>query len=173
MEKLMPPLVAELRRKVKEFRDGGYVGAAETSKSLLNWWFNTPHLLPTSRPYPSPKRRGETFCGCLPKSKRRLPAVGRSLIPNRADDFKPAFWAILLIASTCVEIGRKTAYSTGFVPRIIASTSALAASARALASPFSRAISSRRLATRSTICRWTGSGGSGNRSAQMSSLPMA
>ncbi|MEI7835646.1 MAG: DEAD/DEAH box helicase family protein [Planctomycetota bacterium] len=46
MEKLMPPLVAELRRKVKEFRDGGYVGAAATSKSLLNWWFNTPHLLP-------------------------------------------------------------------------------------------------------------------------------
>ena len=45
MEKLMPPLVAVLRRKVKEFRDGGYVGAAETSKSLLNWWFNTPHLL--------------------------------------------------------------------------------------------------------------------------------
>jgi len=24
MEKLMPPLVAELRRKVKEFRDGKY-----------------------------------------------------------------------------------------------------------------------------------------------------
>jgi type III restriction enzyme len=46
MEKLMPPLVAALRRKVKEFRDGGYVGAAETSKSLLNWWFKTPHLLP-------------------------------------------------------------------------------------------------------------------------------
>ena len=46
MEKLMPPLVAELRRKVKGFRDGGYVGAADTSRSLLNWWFNTPHLLP-------------------------------------------------------------------------------------------------------------------------------
>ena len=46
MEKLMPPLVAELRRKVKDFRDGGYVGAADTSRSLLNWWFNTPHLLP-------------------------------------------------------------------------------------------------------------------------------
>jgi len=46
MEKLMPPLVAELRRKVKEFRDSGYVGAAGTSRSLLNWWFNTPHLLP-------------------------------------------------------------------------------------------------------------------------------
>jgi len=45
MEKLMPPLVSQLRRKVKEFRDGGYVGAADTSRSLLNWWFNTPHML--------------------------------------------------------------------------------------------------------------------------------
>jgi len=45
MDKLMPPLVPQLRRKVKEFRDSGYAGAAETSKSLLNWWFNTPHLL--------------------------------------------------------------------------------------------------------------------------------
>ncbi|MFH2120551.1 MAG: DEAD/DEAH box helicase family protein [Pseudomonadota bacterium] len=46
MDKLMPPLVPALRRKVKEFRDGGYVGAADTSRSLLNWWFKTPHLLP-------------------------------------------------------------------------------------------------------------------------------
>jgi type III restriction enzyme len=46
MDKLMPPLVATLRRKVKEFRDGGYVGATDTSKSLLNWWFKEPHLLP-------------------------------------------------------------------------------------------------------------------------------
>ena len=46
MEKLMPPLVAQLRKKVKEFRDSGYVGAADTSKSLLNWWFIEPHLLP-------------------------------------------------------------------------------------------------------------------------------
>ncbi len=45
MEKLMPPLVSQLRRKVKEFRDSGYAGAAPTSKSLLNWWFNTRHLL--------------------------------------------------------------------------------------------------------------------------------
>ena len=45
MEKLMPPLVAQLRRKVKAFRDSGYVGAADTSKSLLNWWFREPHLL--------------------------------------------------------------------------------------------------------------------------------
>ncbi len=45
-EKLMPPLVPQLRKKVKEWRDSGYVGATDTSKSLLNWWFNTPHLLP-------------------------------------------------------------------------------------------------------------------------------
>jgi type III restriction enzyme len=45
-EKLLPPLVPSLRRKVKEWRDSGYVGATETSKSLLDWWFNTPHLLP-------------------------------------------------------------------------------------------------------------------------------
>ena len=46
MDKLMPPLVATLRRKVKEFRDSGYVGACDTSKGLLTWWFKTPHLLP-------------------------------------------------------------------------------------------------------------------------------
>ena len=44
-EKLIPPLVAVLRRKVKEFRDSGYVGASNTSRSLLNWWFKEPHIL--------------------------------------------------------------------------------------------------------------------------------
>ena len=44
-DKLMPPLVADLRKKVKEFRDSNYVGASETSKSLLNWWFKTEHLI--------------------------------------------------------------------------------------------------------------------------------
>ena len=46
LNKLMPPLVAQLRKKVKEFRDSGYAGASDTSRSLLNWWFKTPHLLP-------------------------------------------------------------------------------------------------------------------------------
>lgn len=45
-EKLMPPLVPTLRKKVKEWRDSGYAGATTTSKCLLTWWFNTPHLLP-------------------------------------------------------------------------------------------------------------------------------
>jgi len=46
MDKLMPPLVPKLRREVKKWRESGYVGATDTSKSLLNWWFNTPHMLP-------------------------------------------------------------------------------------------------------------------------------
>ena len=46
MDKLMPPLVAQLRRKVKAFRDSGYLGASDTSKSLLSWWFEERHLLP-------------------------------------------------------------------------------------------------------------------------------
>jgi len=46
MDKLMPPLVSQLRKKVKEWRDSGYLGATNTSKSLLNWWFGFPHLLP-------------------------------------------------------------------------------------------------------------------------------
>lgn len=45
-EKLMPPLVPELRKKVKEWRDQRYEGSTETSKTLLNWWFNTDHLMP-------------------------------------------------------------------------------------------------------------------------------
>ena len=45
-DKLMPPLVPALRKRVKEWRDGGYVGATATSKSLLTWWFLTPKLWP-------------------------------------------------------------------------------------------------------------------------------
>jgi len=45
-DKLMPPLVPSLRKKVKEWRDSGYVGATQTSRSLLGWWFRRPHLLP-------------------------------------------------------------------------------------------------------------------------------
>jgi type III restriction enzyme len=47
-DKLMPPLVPQLRKHVKQWRDSGYVGATDTSKSLLNWWFKTPHLVPHS-----------------------------------------------------------------------------------------------------------------------------
>jgi len=45
-EKLMPPLVHQLRKKVKDWRDSGYEGATDTSISLLNFWFGTEHLMP-------------------------------------------------------------------------------------------------------------------------------
>ncbi len=44
-DKLVPPLVADLRKKVKEWRDKNYEGASDTSKSLLNWWFKEEHIL--------------------------------------------------------------------------------------------------------------------------------
>lgn len=47
-EKLLPPLVAELRKAVKKWRDSGYEGATETSKTLLTWWFKTEHIITNS-----------------------------------------------------------------------------------------------------------------------------
>ena len=46
MDQLMPPLVDQLRRRVQAWRADGYAGACETSRTLLHWWFETPHLLP-------------------------------------------------------------------------------------------------------------------------------
>lgn len=42
-ERLLPPLVAQVREEVQEWRDSGYDGASETSKALLKWWFLEPH----------------------------------------------------------------------------------------------------------------------------------
>lgn len=44
-DKLIPPLVAGLRVKVKEWRDKNYEGASDTSRSLLNWWFKEEHII--------------------------------------------------------------------------------------------------------------------------------
>lgn len=43
---LVPPLVSELRKEVKAWRDKGYEGATATSRALLDFWFNNEHLLP-------------------------------------------------------------------------------------------------------------------------------
>lgn len=51
--KLLPPLVAELRKKVKAWRDSNYNGASETSRALLKWWFLTEH--------PTENSDGEVF----------------------------------------------------------------------------------------------------------------
>jgi type III restriction enzyme len=42
-EKLLPPLVAELRKKVTEWRLSGYEGASDATKALLHWWFTIDH----------------------------------------------------------------------------------------------------------------------------------
>jgi type III restriction enzyme len=44
-EKLLPPLVANIREAVSEWRASGYAGASDTSKGLLRWWFETDHLI--------------------------------------------------------------------------------------------------------------------------------
>ena len=44
-EKLLPPLVAKIRNEVSTWRAAGYAGASETSRALLNWWFETEHLV--------------------------------------------------------------------------------------------------------------------------------
>lgn len=44
-DKLIPPLVAELRKQVKVWRDNNYKGTSETSGALLRWWFKEEHTL--------------------------------------------------------------------------------------------------------------------------------
>lgn len=44
-EKLLPPLVYKIRLVVSEWRNKQYEGASETSKLLLNFWFNEEHLI--------------------------------------------------------------------------------------------------------------------------------
>ncbi|MBN2702756.1 MAG: DEAD/DEAH box helicase family protein [Pontiellaceae bacterium] len=44
-EKLIPPLVAKIRKKIHAWRESGYAGASATSVALLRWWFETEHLL--------------------------------------------------------------------------------------------------------------------------------
>ncbi len=44
-EKLLPPLVYKIRLAVVKWREDNYAGASETTKSLLNFWFNQEHLI--------------------------------------------------------------------------------------------------------------------------------
>ena len=44
-EKLLPPLVANIRNEVAAWRETGYAGATPTSRALLTWWFHTDHLI--------------------------------------------------------------------------------------------------------------------------------
>lgn len=44
-EKLLPPLVAKIREEVFAWRNAGYPGTSQTSVALLQWWFETDHLV--------------------------------------------------------------------------------------------------------------------------------
>jgi type III restriction enzyme len=44
-EKLLPPLVAKIREEVSAWREAGYPGTSSTSKALLQWWYNTEHMV--------------------------------------------------------------------------------------------------------------------------------
>lgn len=44
-EKLLPPLVAKVRKEVYQWRNDGYPGASATTVALLRWWFENEHLL--------------------------------------------------------------------------------------------------------------------------------
>ena len=44
-EKLLPPLVYKIRLAIAKWREEGYEGASETSKSLMNFWFNQEHII--------------------------------------------------------------------------------------------------------------------------------
>jgi type III restriction enzyme len=43
-EKLLPPLVANVRKEVYAWRNSGYAGASATSVALLRHWFESEHL---------------------------------------------------------------------------------------------------------------------------------
>lgn len=44
-EKLLPPFVHKIRLAVTTWRENDYEGASDTSKSLLNFWFNQEHIV--------------------------------------------------------------------------------------------------------------------------------
>lgn len=48
-EKLLPPLVYKIRLAVTKWREEDYKGASETSKLLINFWFNQEHLIGQSK----------------------------------------------------------------------------------------------------------------------------
>lgn len=43
-DKLLPPLVAKVRKEVHAWRNQGYTGASATSTALFRHWFESEHL---------------------------------------------------------------------------------------------------------------------------------
>ncbi|MDX1252598.1 MAG: DEAD/DEAH box helicase family protein [Gammaproteobacteria bacterium] len=55
-EKLLPPLVANIRNEIVQWRNSRYSDASPTSRALLNWWFENEHLIEQSNGSLSPFR---------------------------------------------------------------------------------------------------------------------
>lgn len=58
------PCVPALREAVKVWKAGGYKGITDTTRTLLNYWFETDHKLPTGLPFkyhPSQREAIETL----------------------------------------------------------------------------------------------------------------
>jgi type III restriction enzyme len=45
------PCVPAIREKVKQWRESGYPGVTDTTRTLLNFWFKTDHRLPNGRKF--------------------------------------------------------------------------------------------------------------------------
>src|SRR5688500_16873074 len=45
------PAVPAIRDAVRQWSDGGYKGATNTSRLLLNYWFHTDHKLPNGEKF--------------------------------------------------------------------------------------------------------------------------
>lgn len=56
-EKLLPPLVANVRQEVSAWREADYPGGSATSRDLLRWWF-----APGECPRPDLSRRNKRQC---------------------------------------------------------------------------------------------------------------
>ena len=53
------PCVPALREAVKAWKAGGYKGITDTTRILLNYWFETDHKLPTGAPLGITRRSGK------------------------------------------------------------------------------------------------------------------
>lgn len=80
-EKLLPPLVAAIRKEVFAWRASGYAGASPTSRALLTHWFDTEHLLESAdhtlvgfSSTGAGECRCERKCECDPSTRER-PAI--------------------------------------------------------------------------------------------------
>jgi type III restriction enzyme len=82
------PCVPQIRRAVEEWRGEGYEGASNTTRSLLNYWFETDHRLPNGMTfkYHRPQREAiETLIYLFEIAKVRR---HKDLIENFAGTYK-------------------------------------------------------------------------------------